>query len=120
ARLGELMTKKLLAFPLVMALVLGICCTAAFADGSKGNEPSIVPEAKENSAKGSNKTNAKLKTDMEKLVTAAKAGKVAPKPQQFPQTSRSNLSKTTNIALIATAIGTSIFLIVLFHDLSKD
>jgi uncharacterized membrane protein YraQ (UPF0718 family) len=114
------MTKKLLAFPLVVALVLGICCTAAFADGSKGNEPSIVPEAKENSAKGANKTNAKLKTDMEKLVTAAKAGKVAPKPQQFPQTSRSNLSKTTKIAIIASAIGAAITLIVVFHELSKD
>ena len=113
------MTKKLLAFPLVLALALGVCSASVFANGSKASEPGTSPEAKETSAKGSN-SKAKLKTDMEKLVNDAKAGKVAPRPQQFPRTAKNNLSKTTKIAILAAAVGSAIFLAVLFHDLSKD
>jgi len=116
--LGELMNKKLLAFPLALALALCVCATSALAEVPKPNEPATA--AKATSEKATSQAAAKLKKDMDKLVNEAKAGKIAPRPQQFPQTSRSNLSKTTKIALIATAIGTSIFLIVLFHDLSKD
>jgi hypothetical protein len=113
------MPKKLLAFPLVLALALCICSTQAFANGSKASEPETSPEVKETSAKGSN-SRAKLKTDMEKLVNDAKGGKVAPRPQQFPPTAKNNLSKTTKIAILAAAIGSAITLIVVFHELSKD
>jgi hypothetical protein len=114
------MTKRLVTFPLVLALMLGVCSTAVFADGPKASEPSTSNETRDAAAKGPAAAKTKLKTDMEKLVTDAKAGKVAPKPQQFPQTSRSNLSKTTKIAIIASAIGAAITLIVVFHELSKD
>jgi len=113
------MIKRLLAFPLILTLAVCVCSTAAFAEGSKTSELGTSPEAKETPVKGSN-VKAKLKTDMEKLANEARAGKVAPRVQQFPPTSRNNLSKTTKIALIATAIGTTIFLAILFHDLSKD
>jgi hypothetical protein len=113
------MTKKLLAFPLVLTLALWVCSNSVFAEGSKTGEPGTAP-VKETSAKGANKASAKLKTDMEKLLTDAKAGKVAPRPQQFPPTAKNNLSKTTKIAILAAAVGSAIFLIVLFHDLSKD
>ena len=114
------MNKRLLAFPLALILALCVCATSAFAEVPKVGESGTTPEVKVTSEKATAQPAAKLKKDMDKLVNEAKAGKIAPRPQQFPQTSRSNLSKTTKIALIATAIGTSIFLIVLFHDLSKD
>ena len=56
---------------------------------------------------------------MLKLVAAAKAGKVAPRPQQFPNTRKNNLSTGAKIG-IAAAIGGAIFLIIVFHELSKD
>jgi hypothetical protein len=114
------MTKRLFAIPLVLVLALSVGSTSVFAEGTKKVETITLPEVKEAPAKGAKKADAKLKTDMEKLVNEARAGKVAPKPQQFPQTSRRNLSKTTKIAILASAIGATIFLIVLFHDLSKD
>lgn len=112
------MTKNM-TLPLVLALTLCVCSTPVFADGSKAGESGTSPEVKETS-KGGGKANAKLKTDMEKLVTDAKAGKVAPRPQQFPATHKNNLSKTTKIAILAAAVGSAIFLIVLFHQLGKD
>ena len=114
------MNKRLLAFPLVLALALSVCASSAFAEVPKASEPGTRSEVKVASEKPAAQPNAKLKKDMNKLVNDAKAGKIAPRPQQFPQTSRNNLSKTTKIALIATAIGTTIFLAILFHDLSKD
>jgi len=114
------MIKKLLAFPVALVLAVCVCSVSVFAEGTKTGEPATSREVKTTSEKGMSKADAKLKKDMEKLLADAKAGKVAPPQQQFPRTAKSNLSKTTKIALIATAIGTSIFLIVLFHDLSKD
>jgi preprotein translocase subunit SecF len=114
------MTKKLLALPLGLALVLCVCSTSVLADGVRISEPGTSAEVKETSAKGTSKANAKLKADMEKLLADVKAGKVAPRPQQFPPTAKNNLSKTTKIAILAAAVGSAIFLIVLFHDLSKD
>ncbi len=116
----DLMTRKVLALPIILALAICVCSTSALANGPKSDAPETSPEVKEAPAKGVKKADAKLKTDMEKLVNAARAGKVAPKPQQFPQTSRSNLSKTTKIAIVASAVGATIFLIVMFHALSKD
>jgi hypothetical protein len=114
------MKKRFLVFPLGLALALCVCATSAFAEVPKGSESGTTPDVKAASEKAIRQPGAKLKKDMDKLVNEAKAGKIAPRAQQFPQTSRNNLSKTTKIALIATAIGTTIFLAILFHDLSKD
>ena len=114
------MNKRLLAFPLALALALSVCATSAFAEVPKASESGTIPEVKVASEKASTQTSAKLKKDMDKLVKDAKAGKIAPRPQQFPQTSRNNLSKTTKIAILAAAIGAAITLGVVFHELSKD
>ena len=119
-RLEKLMTKKMLAFPLVLAIVLWVCCSSAFAEGTKKSEPAGPVEVKETAAKEAIKVKTKLKIDLDKLMADAKSGKIAPRSQQFPQTSRNNLSKTTKIAILAAAVGSAIFLAVLFHDLSKD
>ena len=114
------MTKKLLAFPLALALALCLCAVSVFAEGVKKSEAATPVAVAETAPKEASKAGLKLKTDMEKLMEAAKAGKIAPHRQQFPQTSRSNLSKTTKIAILAAAIGSAITLIVIFHELSKD
>lgn len=119
-RPGEFMIKKLFVFPLAVALAICVCSVSVFADGTKTGEPATSREVKATSEKGSSKADAKLKKDMEKLVADAKAGKVAPPQQQFPRTAKSNLSKTTKIAILAAAVGSAIFLAILFHDLSKD
>lgn len=113
------MTKRLLAFPLALVLTLGVCSVSALADSPKTSEPTSAPEIKAASEKATSKPGAKLKKDMEKLVADAKAGKVAPAPQQFPNATRNNLSTAAKIGIVA-AIGAGIFLIVMFHQLSKD
>jgi hypothetical protein len=112
------MTKKLLAFPLALVLTLCVCSVSVLADGTKTSKPTSAPEIRAASEKGS-QPGAKLKKDMEKLVADAKAGKVAPAPQQFPPATRNNLSTAAKIGIVA-AIGAGIFLIVMFHQLSKD
>ena len=113
------MTKKLLVFPLALVLMLCVCSVSVFADGPKTSKLTSSPEVKAASEKATDKPDGKLKKEMEKLVADAKAGKVAPAPQQFPNPTRNNLSTTAKIG-IAAAIGAGIFLIVMFHQLSKD
>jgi hypothetical protein len=103
-----------------MTLVLVACSVPAFADSSKTSEPAAPPEAKAASEKATKKPNPQLKKDMERLLADARAGKVAPRPQLFPPTSRNNLSKTAKIVIISSAIGATIFLAIMFHQLSKD
>jgi hypothetical protein len=114
------MIKKLLAFPLALALAICVCSVSVFADGTKSAEPAASREVKATSEKATSKADAKLKNDMEQLLADAKAGKVAPAQQKFPRTAKNNLSKTTKIAILAAAVGSAIFLAILFHDLSKD
>jgi hypothetical protein len=53
-------------------------------------------------AKTSEKHDAKLKADMAKLVSDARAGKIVPRTEsQLPSGQRQNLSKTAKIAIIA-------------------
>ena len=61
----------------------------------------------------------KLKGDMLKLVADAKAGKVAPRTQQFPNTRRNNLSTGAKIG-IAAAIGGLIFALIVIHQVNSD
>ena len=71
------------------------------------------------SAKDETKPGEKLKVDVLKLVADAKAGKVAPRQSQFPNTKRNNLSTGAKIG-IAAAIGGVIFLIIVLHKLNSD
>jgi hypothetical protein len=114
------MIKKLLAFPVALVLAICVCSVSVLAEGGKTGEPASSREVKTSAEMGMSKADAKLKKDMEKLVADAKAGKVALPQQQFPRTAKSNLSKTTKIAILAAAVGSAIFLAILFHDLSKD
>ena len=113
------MTKRLFSFWLALALGLCIWPASLFAHGTLTAASGESTEVKETPAKEQSKANLKLKRDMEKLLADAKAGRVAPRQQQFPRTAKSNLSTTAKIGIIA-AIGGAITLIIVFHELSKD
>ena len=75
--------------------------------------PNSIPPAKEQPGAS------KLKGDMQKLISDAKAGKVAPRVQQFPNTRRNNLSTGAKIG-IAAAIGGLIFALIIISKLNSD
>ena len=114
------MIKKFVTLPLLLALALSFSAISVFAEGPKKGDPVNSTEVRETSRKEANPAKPKLKADMDRLVEEAKAGKIAPHQQQFPRTAKNGLSKTTKIVIAASAIGAGIFLIVMFHALSKD
>jgi len=113
------MTKRLFLLSLALALALCIWPASLFAHSAVTTASGGSIEGKETPAKEQSKANLKLKRDLEKLLADAKAGRVAPRQQQFPRTAKSNLSTTAKIGIIA-AIGGAITLIIVFHELSKD
>jgi len=113
------MAKRPFLFSLVLALGLCIWPASLFAHGAMTAPSDTSTVVKETPAKEESQANLKLKRDMEKLLADAKAGRVAPRQQQFPRTAKNNLSTTAKIGIIA-AIGGAITLIVVFHELSKD
>ena len=110
------MIKKLISFAMVVALVCCFCGTAAYArTGSDPKEPTVK------SVTPAEKTQAqeKLKADVTKLVSDAKAGKLKVPAQQFPQPTRNNLSTGAKVGIIA-AIAGGIVLIVMLVKLNSD
>ena len=106
------MTKKLVSFATVGALVCCFCATSAYArTGSDPKEPEIksAPPAEKIQAQE------KLKADVTKLVSDAKAGKLKVPAQQFPQPQRNNLSTGAKIGIIAAIAGTIVLICLLVH-----
>jgi capsular polysaccharide biosynthesis protein len=114
------MLNKFASLVLVIALVSTLGGSSAFA-----NSPT-KPDAKRNVADGETEIsdkdkvqpNEKLKADMVKLITDAKAGKVAPaeRPQIQPAKSN-NLSKGTKIAI---GVGIAIAVVVVIVIAKAD
>ena len=105
--------KKLITLGTVAALM---CCICVVANGKTDPEPFKVrtPSAPV-SASAEAKRNEKLRADMLKLVSDAKAGKLKLPAQQFPQsTNRNNLSKGAKIA-IGVGIAAAIIFAILWH-----
>ena len=114
---------RLTSLVVVAAMTFGLGGTSVFAHSVSDPNPAVV-ETKTSSTsvpdvKEETKPNDRLKLDVLKLVADAKAGKVAPRKSQFPNTKRNNLSTGAKIG-IAAAIGGAIVLIIVFHELSKD
>lgn len=117
------MKVKFLSLVIMMAMLSSVGGISVFArpatdpksvvEGPKAS-PNSIPPAKEQ-APGAGK----LKGDMLKLVGDAKAGKVAPRTQQFPNTKRNNLSTGAKIG-IAAAIGGLIFALIVISKLNSD
>lgn len=110
------MIKRAVSVTMILALVVCFSGASAFArtgfDLKEPAEKKPPPAAK-------SAANEKLKTDMEKLVADAKAGKLKMPAQHFPQPKRNNLSTGAKIAIVA-GIGAAIFLIILFASLADD
>ena len=113
------MLNKLASIVLVTALVCALGGSSAFANSPSG--PEAKPKAAETSSAGATEKreiqpNTKLRADVLKLVTDAKAGKLrlAERPQMQPARSN-NLSKGKKIAIgvgIAVAV---VAIIVVVH-----
>jgi hypothetical protein len=117
------MKAKFLSLVITIAMILSVGGVSVF--GRSATDPKTAVEdaktlpnstapAKEK-APGTNK----LKGDMLKLVADAKAGKVAPRAQHFPNTKRNNLSTGAKIG-IAAAIGGLIFALIIIHQVNSD
>ncbi|MFY9622714.1 MAG: hypothetical protein WAQ99_23075 [Pyrinomonadaceae bacterium] len=96
-----------------------VCCllgTSTYARSSDPKEPKVKSETP------AEKTQAqeKLKADMTKLVSDAKAGKLKMPAQQFPQPTRNNLSTGAKIGIIAAIAGAIVLIAVLFHVTSDN
>lgn len=117
------MRVKLLSIALVMAIISTIGGTPVFASGANDYRPSgeetRASPGSASTAKEKAGRNAKLKGDMQKLLADAKAGKVAPRPQQLPNGGRHNLGTAAKIG-IAAAIAGIIFAIIVIHQVNDD
>lgn len=117
------MRTRFLSLAIAIALISSVSGTAAFARSatepkSAGDDVKTSPNPIPPAAEKAPNTN-KLKGDMQKLIADAKAGKVAPRAQQFPNTKRNNLSTGAKIG-IAAAIGGLIFALIVIHKVTED
>lgn len=114
---------RLLSLVATIAIVIGATGTSAFSRSAEDAVPSAATvKPKTNPApatKEKNQPNLRLKGDMEKLLAAAKAGKVAPRSQQTNYPKRNNLSTGAKIGIIA-AIAGGIFAIWVIHTVNSD
>lgn len=110
------MIKRVGSLVVVFAVVCCFCVTSAYArTGSDPNEPSVktaLPAEKRQAQE-------KLKADVTKLVSDAKAGKLKMPAQQFPHPQRNNLSTGAKIGIIA-GIGGAIVVIAILVKLNSD
>jgi len=115
------MFKKLAAVMLVIALVCTLGGASTFANTSPDPEVKLKAEPPSTSTDASKKEahpKAGLKTGMDKLLTDAKAGKVAPAARPQIQPAKSNgLSKGTKIAI---GVGIAVLVIALIVKHQKD
>ena len=111
------MLNKLASVTLMSALVIVSCGTSAFANNSSNSDvkTDIANVLSGAPAKNEVKPNEQLKTDIHKLVSDAKAGKVAMAAKSQIQPAKSNnLSKGTKIAIgvgIAVAVIVTILIV---------
>ena len=117
------MKRKLLSLITAIAIISTLSASSAFARAVNTSVPagddaatSGVPAR---SATAKVDPNPRLKSDMQKLVSDAKAGKVAPRPQQLPGTNRSNLATAAKIGIIVGIAGIVIAIIAI-HQANND
>ena len=105
--------KTLVTFGMVVTL---ICCVCIVANGKGEPETSKVTTSSVPAPASTEvRRNEKLRTDMLRLVSDAKAGKLTMPAQQFPQpTHRNNLSKGAKIA-IGIGVAAAIIFAILWH-----
>ena len=109
--------KRLVTCGIVAALV---CCACVVANGKTEPETKAITTSAPVPAATDVKRNEKLRADVQRLVSDAKAGKLKVPAQQFPApTQRNNMSTGAKIAIVAIIAGT-VFLIFMFHAINSD
>lgn len=114
--------RRLTSIGIVMVL---ISFSSIYVYGKTTSDPPAPLAATEasgqpESAAKTAKANEKLKADVLKLMTDAKAGKLKSPPQQFPPPTRKNNLSTGAKIGIAAGIGAAIFLIWMYVSLHDD
>jgi hypothetical protein len=93
------MIKRIGSLTLVLVLISTMFATSAFAKVFSEDEVKVVPN-RATSTTAAEPANEKLRTAITKLVSDAKAGKIAPAPRPQTQSrNTNNLSKGTKIAI---------------------
>ena len=117
------MRSKLLSITIVIAIISTLSAGPAFArpanDALCAGDEASTSAASARSAAEKVDSNTKLKSDMQKLVADAKAGKVAPRPKQVPSTKRNNLATAAKIGIIVGIAGIVIAIIAI-HQANND
>lgn len=113
------MFKRMSALIIALVLSVPVGGTAAFAKAVSGDEPKSAENTSTPNTTNELK-NEKLRMAIDKLVSEAKAGKVAPEPRPQMQPKQSNnLSKGTKIA-IGVGIAVAIVVIIVAAKSDKD
>jgi hypothetical protein len=106
--------KRFVSLTTMAAVVCCLCATSSFgktrSDAKEPVEKSTAPAVTKTEAE----RNEKLRADITRLVSDAKAGKLKMPAQQFPQPTRNNLSKGAKIA-IGVGIAAVIIFAILWH-----
>jgi hypothetical protein len=108
--------KKMVTGGIVAAL---ICCVCVIAQGKTEPETAKATTTSASSASTDSKRNEKLRADVQRLVSDAKAGKLKMPAQQFPAPQRNNLSTGAKIGIIAGIAG-AIIVIAILAKLNSD
>jgi uncharacterized membrane protein len=93
-----------------------ICCLLGTSTYARPKEP----KAKSETTAEKTQAQEKLKADMTKLVSDAKAGKLKVPAQQFPQPHRNNLSTGAKIGIVAAIAGAIVLIAILVHVTSDN
>ena len=113
------MKNKLGSLVALLAMMLSLGGSSAFANTPSGSNDTAAEKAVASSAKTDRKAEEKLKSNVLKLVAEAKAGKVAPRAPQFPNSTRNNLSTGAKIGIVAGIAGL-IFVLIVIHQVNSD
>lgn len=109
--------KRIAAGGIVCFLICCLSGTSTFAGSSSDPKE---PKIKSETAAEKTQAQEKLKADVTKLVSDAKAGKLKMPAQQFPQPQRNNLSTGAKIGIIAAIAGTIVLIAVIAHVTSDN
>jgi len=115
------MKRRLLSIITAIAIISTLSASSAFARAANtpAGDDAATSGVPARSAMKKVDPNPRLKSDMQKLVSDAKAGKVAPRPQQLPSTGRSNLATAAKIGIIVGIAGIVIAIIAI-HSAHND
>jgi hypothetical protein len=103
---------------IIIACALILTTVTSVAGQSNSNPEKVLSQNQSSSSQTGSEKNAKVRSDMAKLVADAKAGKVVSLTSQFPQRQSNSLSKGAKIAIVAGII-VVVLAIIVVHSVSN-